>query len=66
MKDIIENIKARFFAKKFNIWTEKIDKNRKPDTLISGDWIYNGKLYYGNRWFIFFLSAENNWYKSNS
>ena len=62
MKDLIQNIKARIYAKKFNIWTERVDKNRKPDTFMSGDYIYKGQLYYGNRFFIFFYSAQNSWF----
>jgi hypothetical protein len=48
-----ENIKARFKAKRFNIWTEKIDlKNRE------GYFIYNGQVYFGNRFGVFFKSCQ--------
>jgi hypothetical protein len=48
---MIENIKARFKAKRFNIWTEEIDlKNR------DGYFIYKGNVYFGNRFGIFFRS----------
>lgn len=60
-----ENIKARLFCKKFNIWTEQIDPKRKSDWFLAGDWVYNGTLYYGHPLFIFFKSAQNQWYKNN-
>jgi len=62
---MIENLKARFKAQKFNIWTEQIDPNRKPDSFISGDWYANGKLYYGHPLFIFFESDQNTWFLDN-
>ena len=50
---MIENIKARFKAKRFNIWTEEIDlKNRE------GYFIYKGNVYFGNRFGIFFRSYQ--------
>ena len=50
---MIENIKARFKAKRFNIWSEEIDlKNRE------GYFIYNGNLYFGNRFGVFFRSYQ--------
>jgi len=50
---MIENIKARFKAKRFNIWSEEIDlKNRE------GYFIYNGNVYFGNRFGIFFKSSQ--------
>jgi len=58
-----ENIKARMFAKKYNIWTEEIDPNRKSDIFIFGDWIYKDTLYYGHPLFTFFESFHNRWYK---
>jgi len=66
MKDLIENIKARIYAKKFNIWTEEIDPKRKPDGFASGDWVYNGTLYYGHPLGVFFESHQNDWYKHKS
>jgi hypothetical protein len=60
---MIENLKARFKAQKYNIWTEQIDPKRKKDCWLAGDWYANGKLYYGHPMFIFFLSAQNNWFK---
>ena len=47
---VASNVKARWTAKKFDIWEECQDDNRKSDTWISVDWIAsNGKLYYGIR-----------------
>ena len=60
---MIENIKARFRCKKFNIYTEKKDSNRKRDDFFGGDYIYKGTLYYGNRFFIFFRSYQNIWFQ---
>ena len=65
MKTIIQNIKARLSAKKFNIWTEEIDPKREPDAFLLGDWIANGKLYYGHPLFIFFESSQNEWFKES-
>lgn len=60
---MIENLKARLKAQKYNIWTEQIDPKRKADTWLSGDWYAKGKLYYGHPLFIFFLSSQNSWFK---
>jgi hypothetical protein len=60
---MLENIKARLFGKKYNIWTEKIDPNRRADTLLGGDFVYNGTIYYGNRYFVFFESHQNSWFR---
>lgn len=60
---IIENLKARFKAQKYNIWTEQIDPKRKADSWFSGDWYANGKLYYGHPLLNFFLSSQNDWFK---
>ena len=61
---MIENIKARFYSKRFNIWTEKVDPNNRE-----GYYIYNGKIYFGNRWFIFFESCQQlfgNWFNNEN
>lgn len=60
----MKNIKARFGCKKFNIWTEKEDVNREGGHLLGGDYVYNGTLYYGSPFFIFFRSSQNSWYES--
>jgi hypothetical protein len=51
---MIQNIKARFRAKRFNIWTERIDETNRE-----GYFIYNGTIYYGNRFLVFFKSCMN-------
>lgn len=53
---ILMNLKARMYAKRFNIWTEKIDESNKE-----GYFIYDGVIYYGNRFLVFFVSYQNNW-----
>jgi hypothetical protein len=50
---MIQNIKARFKAQRFNIWTEKIDPSNKE-----GYYFYNGKIYFGCRWGVFFESSQ--------
>jgi len=60
---MIENIKARFKAQKYNIWTEQVDPKRKADNFFCGDWYFNGNLYYGHPLFIFFISSQNEWFK---
>ena len=62
---MIENIKARFNAKKYNIWTQELDPKREADTFLSGDWYANGKLYYGHPLFIFFESFQNDWFQND-
>jgi len=63
---MIENLKARIKAKKYNIWTEEIDPKRKRDSFLSGDWYANGKLYYGHPLLIFFVSAQNYWFQKKN
>lgn len=58
---IIRNIKARLSAKPFNIYTEEIDYKRDGYDWLAGD----GKLYYGKRWFVFFESHQNSWWKNS-
>jgi hypothetical protein len=50
----LENIKARFLASRYDIWKEQIVEKGND-----GYFIYNGKIYYGNRFFIFFYSNQN-------
>jgi hypothetical protein len=50
---MIENIKARLFAKRYNIWKEEIDSSHKE-----GYFIYNDVIYFGNRFFVFFVSYQ--------
>jgi hypothetical protein len=62
---MIDNLKARFAAQKFNVWTEQIDDKRKADNYFSGYFYANGKLYYGHPLFVFFESASNSWFKNS-
>lgn len=58
MNNIIENIKARFKAKRYDIYKQQIVKKGN-----NGYFIYNDTIYYGNRFLVFFYSAQNGWYK---
>jgi len=60
MKQLIENIKARIYAEPYNIYSEKIENNTIK---INGYFIYNNTIYYGNRFLVFFYSAQNQWFK---
>jgi hypothetical protein len=51
--------KKRYFARRFNVWTEKADPKCK-----SGCWIsYDHVLYFGHPWFLFYESHHNIWWK---
>jgi hypothetical protein len=50
----LENIKARFLANRYDVWKEKIVEKGN-----NGYFIYNGKIYCGNRFGIFFYSHVN-------
>ena len=50
----LENIKARFLASRYDIYKEQIVEKGND-----GYFIYNGKIYYGNRFGIFFYSHLN-------
>jgi hypothetical protein len=54
---MLENIKARLFAKRFNIWTEREDPNSKE-----GYWVYKNNIYMGHPLLIFFKSSQNQWF----
>jgi len=58
LHDLKENIKARFKAKRYDIYKEQIVEKGND-----GYFIYNGKIYYGNRFFVFFYSNQNTWYQ---
>ena len=49
-----EKIKARFLAKRYDIYKEQIVEKGND-----GYFIYNSKIYYGNRFGIFFYSHLN-------
>lgn len=51
---VLINLKARIYAKRFNIWTKQIDKSNKE-----GYFIYDGIIYFGNRLGVFFVSSQN-------
>jgi hypothetical protein len=57
---MIENIKARVFCKPFDIYKEDITSNS------NGYYIYNGVIYYGCRFFVFIVSAQNSWYQQQN
>jgi hypothetical protein len=50
----IENIKARFLAKRYDIYKEQIIEKGND-----GYFIYNDKIYYGNRFGVFIYSQLN-------
>ena len=52
-----KNIRARFKAKRFDIYKEKIVKSGNE-----GYFIYEDTIYYGNRWSVFFESDQTKWY----
>lgn len=64
---VASNVKARWTAKKFDIWKECQDDNRKSDSWKGGYWIASdGKIYYGHPLFIFFESVQNSWWLSRN
>jgi len=64
LKYLVHHFKARYYARKFDVWKECACMDRKPDGWFDGDWIsYDNKLYYGHPLFIFFESAQNSWWQ---
>lgn len=61
LEEIKNNIQARFKAKRYCIWKEKIVEKGND-----GYFIYNGKIYYGNRLLVFFYSNQNAWYEKTN
>lgn len=57
---MIENIKARFKAKPYCIYRNEIVSEGND-----GYFLYNNKLYYGNRFLVFFLSYQNTWFSES-
>jgi hypothetical protein len=53
---ILMNLKARIYAKRFNIWTEEIDESNKE-----GYFIYDGVIFFGHRLGVFFVSNQKLW-----
>jgi hypothetical protein len=56
---ILDNIKARFKAKPYNIYKQEIVKKGNE-----GYFIYNDKIYFGNRFLFFFYSSQNSWFQN--
>lgn len=54
---MIQNIKARLGAKRFNVWTEREDADSKGPF-----WIYDNQIYVGHPLFIFFKSESKSRY----
>jgi len=63
---MIENIKIRLAAKKFNFITDKIDSKRKADSFLGGYWISKGNIYFGHPLLVFFISCANQRYQDGS
>ena len=55
---MIENIKARIYAKPFDVYKEEVVKSGNGEY-----YLYNGVIYYGCRWWVFFISSQNRWYQ---
>lgn len=58
IQDLKENIKARFKAKRYDIYKEQVVKKGND-----GYFIYNDTIYYGNRFLVFFKSYQNDWFE---
>lgn len=56
---IKNNIRQRFVCKPFCIWCEKVCKKGQNGDYWLGD---DGCIYYGERWLVFFKSAQNKWW----
>ncbi len=54
---MIENLKSRLSAKKYNLCTEQLDLKR--NYFISDYWIYKDVIYFGHPLGIFFKSNIN-------
>jgi len=57
---MIENIKARLRAKRYDIWNHRLDPRCRE-----GYWYANGKIWYGHPLLVFFESAQNQWFDAN-
>ena len=56
-------VKANRTAKPFDIYKEQICSKKEAD----GYWLADdGYIYYGNRWLVFFKSAQNSWWLSRN
>jgi len=63
LADVAHFIKVRYTAKPFNIWKEGLCKLGENESYWLG---YDGKIYYGHRWFVFFESNQNDWWLSRN
>lgn len=54
LKNLLQNLLARIFGKKYDIWTEQV-----VDCGNDGYFLYDGKIYYGQRFGVFFSSCFN-------
>jgi hypothetical protein len=58
IKLMMENIDARFNAKRYDIYKEEIVEKGNDEYFI-----HKNKIYFGNRFGIFLYSAQNVWYQ---
>lgn len=61
LASIVHFFKVRWTAKRFNIWTEELDKTCKEYYWLG----YDNKIYYGHPMGILFLSSQNRWWLNN-
>lgn len=57
---MLKNLQARFYGKPFDIFKEVVVKSSS-----NRYYLYNDVIYHGCRWGVFFVSAQNIWYKIN-
>ena len=55
---MLENIKARIYAKPYDIYKEQVVGSKNE-----GYYLYNNTIYYGLRWLVFIVSSQNSWYQ---
>jgi len=65
MKEIIHNIKARIYGKRYNIYAEKLGKG-KGENLLWAYYIYDDTIYFGCKLGVFIYSSQNNWHKDKT
>lgn len=56
---MLENIKARIYAKPYDIYKEQVVRSGNE-----GYYLYNDTIYYGLRWLVFIVSSQNSWYQA--
>jgi hypothetical protein len=58
------DLKARWTAKRFDIYKEVLDPDRRRDGFFQGDFLSSdGYIYYGHPLFIYFRSSQNSWFQ---